>query len=271
MRGRNFTTGLALAALVFTFAVVAGCSNNDETTGPGTGTVTLRMTDAPAAIDAVNLVITQVSVNQSSSDAESGWEVLRTDTMDVDLLTLQNGVFTTLATGRVASGPYQQVRLKLGTGSTVVVDGVTHPLTVPSGMQSGLKIVGPFNVPSGGVVDVALDFDAARSIFQTGNGTWMLKPVVHVLPMTQAGSIKGHVLPETASTSVFAMQATDTLGTAVTGVDGRFMISVLPAGTYSLHFDAPAAYRDSTIAGVNVTAGHTTDVGDVTLTPIPTP
>ena len=269
MRGRNFTAGFAIAALALTFAVIAGCSNDDNSTGPGTGTVTLRMTDAPAAIDAVNLVITQVSVNQSSSDAESGWEVLRTDTMDVDLLTLQNGVFTTLATGRVASGPYQQVRLKLGAGSTVVVDGVTHPLTVPSGMQSGLKLVGPFNVPSGGAVDVALDFDASRSIFQTGNGTWMLKPVVHVMPMIAAGSIKGHVLPETVSTSVFAMQATDTLGTAVTGVDGRFMISVLKAGTYSVHFDASGAYRDTTLTGVNVTAGATTDVGDVTLTPTP--
>ena len=270
MRGRYITTTLLCTALICLFTIL-GCS--DDETSPSTGTVAIHMTDAPAVegVDAVNLNIIQVSIKASGDESDQGWEVLRSDSMNVDLLHLQNGVFTTLATGRVAAGPYEQVRLKLGAGSTVVVNGVTYPITVPSGMQSGLKLVGPFTVPGGSGVDVALDFDASRSIILTGSGTYMLKPVVHVMAMSQAGSIKGRVLPTDVATNVYAMMATDTLGTALTGLDGRFQISVLSAGTYQVLFDPPDAYRDTTLANVVVTAGHQTDVGDVSLTPNPNP
>lgn len=270
MRGRDITTTLACTALLCLFTIL-GCS--DDETSPSTGTVTIHMTDAPAVegVDAVNLNIIQVSIKASGDESDQGWEVLRADSMNVDLLHLQNGVFTTLATGRVASGPYEQVRLKLGEGSTVVVNGVTYPITVPSGMQSGLKLVGPFTVPGGDGVDVALDFDASRSIILTGSGTYMLKPVVHVMAMSQAGAIKGRVLPTDVTTNVYALMATDTLGTATTGLDGRFQISVLSAGTYNVLFDPPSAYFDSTMTNVTVTAGHATDLGDVTLTANPTP
>lgn len=270
MRGRYITTTLVCCALLCLFTIL-GCS--DDETSPSTGTVTIHMTDAPAVegVDAVNLNIIGVSIKQSGDESDQGWETLRADSMNVDLLHLQNGVFTTLATARVASGTYEQVRLKLGEGSTVVVNGVTYPITVPSGMQSGLKLVGPFTVPDGGGVDVALDFDASRSIILTGSGTYMLKPVVHVMAMSQAGAIKGRVLPTDVTTNVYALMATDTLGTATTGLDGRFQISVLSAGTYNVLFDPPSAYFDSTMTNVTVTAGHATDLGDVTLTANPTP
>jgi len=265
MLGRNFALGLPLCALI-AFSAIVGCSKNDDKTGPSTGTVTLHMTDAPKAVQAVNLVITQVAVNPSGNGADNGWEVLRTDSMNVDLLTLQNGVFTTLATGRVAAGSYDQVRLKLGAGSTVTVDGAVYPLTVPSGMQSGLKIVGPFTVPAGGTADISLDFDASRSIIQTGAGTYILKPVIRVMPSSIAGSISGQVLPTTTLTTVYAIQAPDTVGSAIT-TNGNFVVSVLPAGTYSLAFHPSASYRDTTLTSVNVTAGNTTNVGTVQLTP----
>jgi len=269
MLGRKVALGLSVCAL-FVISGLIGCSKNDEHTGLSSGTVTIHMTDAPMAVQAINLVVTEVSINPSGNGSDQGWEVLRSDTMNVDLLTLQNGVFTTLATGRVPSGTYDQVRLKLGAGSTITVDGVTHPLTVPSGMQSGLKIVGPFSVPSGGTVDLALDFDASRSIVLTGSGTYMLKPVVRVMPTSIAGSIRGQVLPTTTQTTVYAIETpADTVGSAMTGTDGRFSVNVLPAGTYSLAFHPSAGFSDTTLAGVVVTSGHSTDVGTVQLNPIP--
>lgn len=271
MQGRYIAPLLVCTAILCVFTLM-GCSENDST-NPSTGTVTIHMTDAPAIdnVDAINLNVTEISVKMSGDQSEQGWDVLRTDSLNVDLLHLQNGVFTTVATGRVAEGDYQQVRLKLGAGSTIVVDGVTHPVTVPSGMQSGLKLVGPFHVPGGSGVDLALDFDASRSIHETGSGTFIMSPVVHMMTFQSMGSIKGRVLPTTATTNVYAMMVNDTLGTAETGLDGRFQISVLSAGNYQLHFDAPVAYNDTTLTNVSVTAGHTTDVGDVTLTAVPTP
>jgi hypothetical protein len=269
MRGR-FTTYLALSVLLAAGAL-GGCSN-DDSTGPRTGTMSVRMTDAPSQYDQVNLVITQVSVHRGStvpadSDSVSGWQVLSTSPMTVDLLTLRNGVFTQLAVATVVAGSYTQLRLKLGAGSTVVVDGVTHPLFVPSGLQSGLKIQGPFNVPGGGVADLLLDFDAARSIVLTGSGTYILNPVVRAVQSTNSGSIVGRVLPDTVQTTVFAIQAPDTITSTITASDGRFTLSALTAGTYALSFDPEPGYRDTTITGVAVTSGHVTDVADVQLTP----
>ncbi|HET9252063.1 MAG TPA: DUF4382 domain-containing protein [Candidatus Eisenbacteria bacterium] len=266
MRGRTTAPLRALGALLLAFTV-SGCSD-DDSTSPKFGTIQMRMTDAPAAVDAINLVIREVSIHRGDGDDdEGGWEVLRTDTLDVDLFELRNGVFMTLAAAEVPAGTYTQIRLKLDEGSTIVVDGVTHPLVVPSGLTSGYKLVGNFTVPPDGLLDLALDFDAARSVHLTGSGTWMLKPTVRVMPFSTAGAIKGRVLPEDTATTVYAIQAADTIGSAITLDDGRFQVSVLPAGTYSVAFDPEGAYRDTTLTGVNVIQGAATDVGDVQLTP----
>jgi len=271
MRGRTLSFQSAFSALFLALAI-SGCSNS--TTSPGFGTISLKMTDAPGVYQEVNLAIIQVSahlagteaVAGADSDSTSGWHVLRAEPINVDLLTLRNGVFTTLALARVPAGHYTQIRLKLGAGSNIVVDGVTYPLTVPSGLQSGYKLVGSFDVPANGVLNLALDFDAARSIVLTGSGKYLLKPTVRVLPVSTSGSITGHVLPNNVSTAVYAIQAADTIGSALTS-GGDFTVSVLPAGTYSLAFHPATAYRDTTLAGVTVTSGATTNVGTVQLTP----
>jgi hypothetical protein len=263
MRGLASRPYFSLLLLLLFFAV-CGCS---KSTSPGFGTISLKMTDAPGDFQEVNLEIIEISAHLGDdSDPAGGWQVLRTDSMDVDLLTLRNGVFTTLAVAQVPAGHYTQVRLKLGAGSNLVIDGVTYPIKVPSGLQSGYKLVGPFDVPANGLVDLALDLDAARSIVLTGAGDYILKPTVRVIPASNAGSITGHVLPDNIPTAVYAIQASDTIGSAET-LSGDFTVSVLPSGTYSLGFHPESAYRDTTLTGILVNPGATTNVGTVELTP----
>jgi hypothetical protein len=178
---------------------VTGCGSK-----PGDmpmGTVKLHLTDAPGTVEALHLVINEVSVHRSGSaddgggeaeddtlaaempeadDAEGGWEVISSEPMTVDLMTLRDGVTTTLGIALVPATRYTQIRLKLGEGSDVVVDGVTYPLVVPSGLQSGVKIVHPFTVPADGVISLLVDFDGAKSVIENGAGTWMLKPTIKV-------------------------------------------------------------------------------------------
>jgi len=263
----------ALAAVVLGVFALSGCSK-DETTNPGVGTVRAHLTDAPAAYDQVNIVVTQVSVHRGAAVAESdtmngGWEVISTATQTFNLLTLQNGVMANLAQAQVPAGHYSQVRLRIGTGSNVVVDGVTHPLEVPSGAQTGLKLVGPFDLPDAGVIDLTLDFDANRSIVLTGSGTYMLKPVIRVIvgtPTTTTGAIRGHLLPEGVDAQVFAIMAADTITSTSAAQDGRFTLALLPAGTYGVAVHPAATYRDTALANISVTKGQTTDVGDIQLT-----
>jgi hypothetical protein len=255
-------------------ALLAGCSSSNMS-NPGNGTMRVHLTDKPGSgnVEAVNLVVTEVLAHAetASSDSDSvstsgGWQVLSSTTKTYDLMKLQNGVFTTIGEGSLPAGTYTQIRLKLGAGSTVVVDGSTYSLKIPSGMESGLKLVGNFQVPPGGTTDVGLDFDAARSIHETGSGQWMLKPVVKAFTMTAAGSIHGTVLPDSVATSVFAIQAPDTLGSAQTGAGGQFTISMLAPGSYSVAFHPAAGFRDTTISNVMVMAGATAQVDTVRLT-----
>jgi hypothetical protein len=257
---RILAAALALGGL----ALLAGCSSAPTASGPGT--VRIQMTDAPAGYDAVRLVVEQVAIHREDADS-AGWEVLNSTPATYDLLTLRNGVFATIGMAQVPPGHYTQVRLKLGAGSELVVDGVTYPLVVPSGMQSGYKLVGEFDVPADGLVDLALDFDAGRSIVQTGAGQYKLKPTVRVLPFVSAGTIRGHLLPEGTAAEVYAIVGADTIATTLPGSDGRFALTPLAAGIYDVAVHPAAGYRDTTLAGVAVVAQHDTDLGDIQLTP----
>src|SRR5207253_10967118 len=105
-----------------------------------------------------------------------------------------------------------------------------------------------------------------RSIIHTGPGTYILHPVLRVVNSSTTGAIAGRVLPDSVQTTVFAIQAADTVTSTITATNGRFTLGALSAGTYSVSFHTEAAYRDTTIAGVAVTTGHVTTLSDVTLT-----
>lgn len=254
-----------LVPVVAAVAMLAGCGT-DHGTNPAPGLVRVSMTDAPGAYDQVNVVVREVRVH-AAGETDGGWYTVRTDAdTTIDLLTLANGGFVTLGDELVPAGDYDQVRLVLGDGSTVVVDGVTHALTVPSGMQSGIKVQGLFTVPPGGTVDVALDFDAGRSIHETGNGKWMMRPVIRLVVLTRSGAIAGQLDPATDAT-VYAITGADTVASTVPATDGTFKLAALPGGTYDVAIDVVAGYRDTTLTGVGVAPGDTTQLGVITLTP----
>ncbi len=142
---RGIVAGLALAVLA------AGCG---ATEGGGTGTFGLRVGDAP--IDgAARVVVTFDRVELVGAPGRvTVWE----GRQQVDLLHLRNCVlFDLVPPTSVPAGVYEQVRLHI-VGPTpqdripnfIEVDGEIHELEVPSGEQSGAKILGPFVVPDGG-------------------------------------------------------------------------------------------------------------------------
>jgi hypothetical protein len=65
----------------------------------------------------------------------------------------------------------------------VLPDDTIAPLKVPSGVQSGIKIHGPFDLSACDITTVTLDFDGHKSIWYhpTGNGgEWILRPVIRM-------------------------------------------------------------------------------------------
>ena len=246
-------------------AILAGCGA-DHATRPGLGAVRVSMTDAPARFDEVNIVVREVQIHRVG-DGEAAWIEVRPDSESTyNLLELRNGVFTTLGFATdIPAGAYDQVRLVLGEGSNVVEDGVTHPLTTPSGLQSGIKLMGAFEVPAGGLVEIALDFDAARSVHVTGNGKHTLHPVIRLEQLTLTGSIHGDLDPATGA-EVHAIMGADSV-TTIPGPEGEFTLAALPEGTWSVAIDVASGFRDTTLTGVVVTRGQTSELGTITLTP----
>ena len=93
----------------------------------------------------------------------------------------------------------------------------------------------------------------------------MLKPVIRTTLEAIGGSIKGYVLPNTVSTSVFAVQGPDTIA-GTTTLNGGYLIKGLSAGSYNLSF-APSdtTYKKQTKTGITVTANTVTTVDTVRL------
>jgi len=257
---------ITMAALATaTVLLVGGCSDS-PTSSNETGTLSLRLVDSPADYQQVNIVVTRVEVHASGSASESGWFTINDVPATYDLLTLRNGASEVLGSHVLAVGHYTQIRLIIGTGSNVVINGTTYPLVIPSGMQTGIKLNNEFYIAPDELIELVLDFDADRSIHLTGSGDYMLNPVIRVEPVLTSGTISGIILPVTARATISAMAAPDTLTAFADTLSGSFVITALPAGSYTvLITPGDTLLADTTIADVLVVAQQATNLGTVLL------
>lgn len=251
-----------ITVMVFSFA---SCSSNDETNN--TTRMEVRLTDAPAPYDAVNIDIQSVSINATNSES-SGWQDLNILKSGVyNLLNFQNGIDTLLANQDIPSGRISQIRLVLGTNNTIVKNGVTYPLNTPSGLQSGIKLNVQDELLPNIIYRLWIDFDASRSIVETGTGNFQLKPVIRAYTEATSGSIEGTVLPLEANATVRAILNTDTL-MAYPNTNGYYKFpGVSPSASWKLIFDADdiTTYKDSIKTDIVVSKGNTTIIPTLTL------
>ena len=112
---------------------------------------------------------------------------------------------------------------------------------------------------------LVIDFDVSVSVHVTGNGKYMLKPVVRGYLETAVGGIAGLVVPGVAAYYVEAVNLTDTTGSIIDQLSGEFLIGTAFPGTYDVTIFANAGFSDSTITGVVVVAGQITQMGVITL------
>jgi Domain of unknown function (DUF4382) len=166
-----------------------GCADQSPN---GLGRMELRLVDAPAdEVKEIVVTITRVEAHV----AGGGWQVLADDTATVDLLKLQGGTYAQLGVVSFPAGKVTQLRLYVkedGPNFVTTPDGVQHPLTVPSGPQSGIKIKGGFDWSACDVGNVTIDFDGKKSIFVHPKGAgagdeWLLRPVVRLKSVSVTG------------------------------------------------------------------------------------
>lgn len=239
--------------------VIVSCTKDNKSDGKAQ--LSVLMTDAPGTFDAVMIDLQRVEV---TGNGGSGI-VLNTNSDIYNLLDLTNGVNTLIATGDMEPGTISQIRLILGPNNSVVVDGVSHPLSTPSAMQSGLKLQVHQTFEPGVSYIILLDFDANQSIVEKGNGEYQLKPVIRTIDVALSGSIKGRINPAGVQTTITATSDWLTYFSTVNNSNGDFLIAGLPAGTYDIKFTPALPLLPFTIKGKIVTLGVSTNVGVIEI------
>lgn len=270
-----------LGATLLGAAVLVACGGGGGDTAPATpvstiGTLAVSLTDAPACgFDAVNVTVSKVRVHRSDSalDTESGWtDITLNPARKINLLNLSNGVLEALGQTSLEAGRYTQMRLVLDANANTVVpvDGKTElPLETPSAVQSGIKLVGAFEVNAGRKTEVVLDFDACKSVVTRGKGSYALKPVVKVVPVA-ANGISGFVSTAVLGRGVqVSAQQNGSIvsGTTPNPATGEFFLSRLAPGNYDVVITADNSAA-SVVAAVPVASATSTTVLSTLMSPI---
>jgi len=168
-----------IISMVLSVAMLFNSCKKDK---PGYDSIRVNLTDAPAPYQQVNVDIKQIEVHVVPTSGSGQWITLPTKSGIYDLLTLQNGIDTSIVNAtQLPAGKITQMRLILGSNNSVMDNSVVYPLDIPSGSQTGIKISGSIAVNPNTTIQVLLDFDASQSVVLQGNGDYHLKPVIQVL------------------------------------------------------------------------------------------
>jgi hypothetical protein len=281
--------------------LISGCGGGGGTssTASNTGTVSLRLTDAPTDDENVKGVyVTFDALRYQYADSNDSWQdVDLNESRTINLLDLQDGNTTLLNQVDLPAGEIAHVRFVLNTNECYVdlVVGGMQPLEVPSGDQTGFKAIGGFTIPAGGTVNVTADFDVRKSVTVTGNVeknvnvTYKLRPTIKIIDNIEVGEINGTMTLDldenVSSVIVYAYEdgswdanesnSTNNFGNAVLSTDatdGSYTLPWLTVGTYDLVVasqDVNGTFKDilGYINDVFVMTGETTsqDITDDTL------
>lgn len=192
---------------------LSACGGGSSDGGGEFGTLKTSLTDASTdEYQAVYVTVDRVDVHLGGegSDDEALWETVAEPQATYNLLELVNGIRETLGIASLPAGHYTQMRLIIGStpdGSlnifsqqhryaNYLIDqsGEEIELKVPSGTQTGLKIVNGFDISADQTTELILDFDAMRSVVKAGSsGNYLLKPTVKVLNTVENAIVSGTV------------------------------------------------------------------------------
>ena len=256
---KRFNFLYLLAALLIICNSCSETIDEKKDLEPAIASLKFYLTDNPGEYQEVNIDVAAVMLIMN----DTLMEIPSTPGI-YNLLDFTNGKDTLIADVEYGEGYLSQVRLLLGDSNSVMVDSVLHDLKTPSGQSSGLKLNVHENIVPGEAYSFVIDFDAHKSIVKQGNGRYSLKPVIRVFTEVITGSIHGVVSPPDADSLINLVRSDDIL-TTVSDSLGNFMFRGLEPGTYNIEITSKSAYSDTTLSGIEIQAGLSTELGTVLL------
>jgi hypothetical protein len=278
------------SSLVALVALLASACNSSP---QGSGSLSLRLTDAPGAeVKSAVVTIAKIVLH-----GEGGDRVLRDDPVTVDLVEYVDSTFPLLEDAKVPPGTYTELRLLITGGYLVTMDpagagtllyasaGFLPPgvhadglLKMPSFAQSGLKVILPGDalVVRAESKVLLVDFDVAQSFgHEAGNsGSWVMHPVVKADDLLLSGNVVA-TLGRVASLAAldplplgsFTATLTNAGGSVETrtflpegaGTLARARFQYLLPGTYAVSVSGPARFDVEPATSVAATVGSGAD------------
>lgn len=286
-----------LAALAVAGAAGIACTES-ETTGSGSGQLSIQLTDAPFPYNEVKSVdVFVVRIDGRLADVDSAdaadasdtedWKTLVTPGAKINLLSLTGGKTANLGVVSLPEGTYRGFRMIIDTDQSSVTlnDNSTPEVKWPSAGKNGIKIILDEPVVIGsGTTSMLIDFDVGRSFVLRGNSIrnngLLFKPVIHAVTQGSTGSISGSVRGDSvggaaiagatvevlkAGTSLTDTNENNVVATTATDASGNYMLAFLEPGTYVVRATPPAAsgYKPALLAGGATIAEGTALTGKV--------
>jgi hypothetical protein len=220
-------TSVRQGAVVMTLALLAACGGSGSS--ESTGRLTIGLTDGPVeGASAVIVAFTGVELKAAGDgepmepvvfDADSCEDFnVVTGTCSIDLLELQGTASRVVFNHELPAGRYNWVRLLVDADMNEMDSYIDFgddrqcSLYIPSGDETGLKIVSGITVTANGLSEYTLDFDVRKSVTappgQAGmpatleeacSQNYFLKPAIRIVDTTEVGTIAGTVLADTLS------------------------------------------------------------------------
>lgn len=272
---------------------LGACS--DDNNDSGTTRVKLAVADAP--VDGAQAVV--VVFDAVELLGPDGPVLIEFDEPKaIDLLNDSGTASAVLFDQPIPSGTYTQIRLLVtadGDPNDSYIDlagGSRQGLRVPSGAQTGLKLVSGFEAPPGGVANFTIDFDLRKAVTcpPGQGGVCLLKPALRLVDNDQVGNIQGVVsatlVPDGCTPGVYlyagsVAEPSDNDSTA-TNLSGQslaskvpvvtdqseggyyYQMTFLPPGSYTVAFTCDAAIDDPDQPNAEVTFAPIVD--DIAVT-----
>jgi hypothetical protein len=192
--------GFRVATVAAAALAIAGCGGSD---GDATGQVSFSVTDAPVD-EASAVVIAMTEFELKPSGGPSFRIPVVEEGRALNLLDFSNGVSALIIDEEeVPAGQFEWLRIYFDEEASYIqleADGALYPLHMPSGGQTGYKLVSGFTVPANGAVEYILHFDLRKSVVappgQTspfGDQVYFLKPAVRIMDVEATGGVEGQV------------------------------------------------------------------------------
>jgi hypothetical protein len=225
----------------------------------------MKLSVADAPVDGAQAVVVKFTGIELTGNSGNPVEITFPQPKSIDLLNQSGTASAVLFDQPIPAGSYSQIRVMVvadgdpANSYITLSDGTMHGLLVPSGSETGLKLVSGFTVQSSGVVDYTIDFDLRKALTcPPGQApACILKPTERLVDNTTVGNIQGVVdntlVPDGCTPGVYLYSGTvsapeDINGAAASSDTNQPQASKVPVANsqppyyYQFTFLPPGSY-----------------------------